>query len=408
MYLLMSRLRRRKIGLQHAPVEHEPAKHPLQEPAGRLWLLHRPGVILSALLIAVIAHADPRPSDVLGLLGRSLDPVGIHSSPALRAFAQEFTEEASQLSYHGETSLNRVGGMDATMDALGPIFLQHANTIGAGKINVSLLAQTDLVDYEPTLPGELLIADKEQNVSAVRIDYHLKLRIADVALVLNYGLTDTWEASVLILGVHSNLDINVQGLGKQTHESISHNGFGDLEFRLKHKWGRLGPVDFASGLEFQFPTGAAEQLLGTGDYWITPTFQAHTRGERWDATLNLALDFDVSNSRRSQALYGIGASYAIVPRRLIGVLEFLGRSDLDEKLDVKATDSLYLLPNGTIRRQPLFGLDVGRKDYFDLNFGLRVVLSPNWIAFATAIYEINDVGLHGGNFIPTVGVGGYF
>jgi Putative MetA-pathway of phenol degradation len=373
-------------------------------------------------LLATLALADPRPATIQGLIGRSLDPVGIRSDAALRTFAARYVETASLSLLHGSTSLSQMGGIDATMDTAGPIFLAHPQTLGQGRLNVSLLGQTALLDPDLAGPGALLIARQEQEFAA-EIGYALRLRLADAALVVSYGLTDHLDVSLLFLVVHTALEIDVsrqivqrrvggtfQPTARPTvrsTETIQNTGFGDLTLRLKYRLPSLGPVELAAATEVQFPTGKDANLLGTGDYWITPTLDAHMNvGPRMDATLNVGLDFDVSDSIQSQALYGIGVSYMLLPRRLIGVLEFLGRSDLDARPTLTATDALYLFPDGHVEAHPLFGVDFGRHDYFDLSFGVRVVLATGLIGFVSGIYQLNHVGLHGGTIIPTIGLGG--
>lgn len=326
---------------------------------------------------------------------------------------------------NSSSSLGQLHAIDATMETAGPLFLAHPQTLGQGRLNVSLLGQTSLTDPDLAGPGALLIANQQQDVFAAEIGYQLRLRLAAAALALSYGLTDQLDVSLLFLVVHAALAIDVtrqivkQRVGgtfvpitspvTRSRELIETTGFGDLTLRLKYGLPALGPVQLAAGTEFQFPTGQAAQLTGTGDYWITPTLDAHTSfGERADATLNVGLDFDVNRSIRSQALYGIGTSYQLILRRLIAVVEFLGRSDLDARPNLKATDALYLFPDGHVQASPLFGLDFARHDYFDLSFGVRVVLAPGIIGIVSGIYQINSVGLHGGQIIPTIGLGAFW
>jgi Putative MetA-pathway of phenol degradation len=372
-------------------------------------------------LCATLARADPRPATIQGLIGRSLDPVGIRSDAALRTFAARYAQTATQTLLNGSTSLGQLAGIDATMTTMGPIVLAHPQTLGQGRLNVSLLGQTALLDPELAGPGPLVIA-RGQEEFAAEIGYQLRLRVADAALVATYGLTDELDVSLVVLAVHAALAIdvtrqivrqNVDGTFVPTRrpitrsrETISNTGFGDLTLRVKYRLPSLGPVQLAASTEVQFPTGKEANLLGTGDYWITPTLSAHILlGERADTTLNVGLDFDVNRSIRSQALYGLGTSYLLIPRRLIGVVEVLGRSDLDARPNVNATAAFYLFPDGHVRPSPLFGLSFDRRDYVDLSFGVRIVLAPGLIAFASGIYEINHVGLHGGRIIPTIGLG---
>ena len=71
------------------------------------------------------------------------------------------------------------------------------------------------------------------------------------------------------------------------------------------------------------------------------------------------------------------------------------------------TEFLYLTPGG-VQPQPLLGIDLGRKDFFDFSFGLRAVLWRNIMMFANGIYALNDQGLRNNTVIPTVGFEGTF
>jgi hypothetical protein len=373
-------------------------------------------------LVATLALADPRPATLQGLIGRSLDPVGIRSDAALRTFAARYAETATHTLLNGSTSLAQLGGIDATMETAGPIFLAHPQTLGQGHLNVSLLGQTALLDPELAGPGPLLIA-RGQTEFAAAIGYQLRLRLADAALVVSYGLTDQLDLSLVFLVVHTALTIDVaRQIVKQrsggtfqpisspvvrSHEALKTTGFGDLTLRLKYRLPDCGPVQLAAATDVQFPTGDDAQLLGTGDYWLTPTLDAHLPlGTRADVTVNLGVDVDVDRPFRSQALYSLGVSYMLMLRRLIGVVEVLGRSDLVARPNVNATGALYLFPDGHVRPSPLFGLRFDRRDYVDLSVGVRVVLATGLIAFASGIYELNSTGLHGGTIIPTIGLGG--
>ena len=366
-------------------------------------------------MLASFASADPRPSTSLGLLGSSLDPIGIRSSPQLRAFASQLSSESTQLSFNSPSAVNSISAIDSTMESAGPIFLAHPATVGKGKTNVSLLSQTSLVDNTFPQPGRLLIEDRQGQQFAAAIGYRLQLRTTTTALAISHGITDSLDVSLLLMGVSSDLQIDTSrklaGSPKITAtESSAHTGFGDITVRLKQGLPTLGPVHSALTLEGQFPTGDKDNLLGAGDWYLTPTLTTNTSllGGKADITVNLGLDFDISNSAKSQATYSLGGSYVLVDRRLIGVIELMGRSDLDAQLDPGAMDALYVLPNGDVETAPLFGFDTGRKDYFDLSFGLRVVVMPGVIGFVSAIYQLNEKGLHGGAFIPTIGIGGNF
>jgi hypothetical protein len=89
------------------------------------------------------------------------------------------------------------------------------------------------------------------------------------------------------------------------------------------------------------------------------------------------------------------------------VFAFLGRSQLDDPSNLADTNFLYLTPAG-VQPQPLLGIDLGRKDFFDFSFGIRAVVWRSVMLFANGIYALNDQGLRNDTVIPTVGVQGTF
>ena len=56
----------------------------------------------------------------------------------------------------------------------------------------------------------------------------------------------------------------------------------------------------------------------------------------------------------------------------------------------------------------LLGLDFGRKDYFDLSFGLRAVVWRDVMVFVNGLYALNNEGLRNDTIIPLIGVEGTF
>src|SRR6185295_14181702 len=105
---------------------------------------------------------------------------------------------------------------------------------------------------------------------------------------------------------------------------------------------------------------------------------------------------------RSQARYGAGVN--VDATRRIGVaLAFLGRSEFEKSSSSFDTDFLHLTNSGA-QLQPLLGAGLGRKDYFDFSFGLRVVAPHRIMVFLNGIYALNDDGLRNDSIIPTIGL----
>ena len=87
---------------------------------------------------------------------------------------------------------------------------------------------------------------------------------------------------------------------------------------------------------------------------------------------------------------------------------FLGRSQIERPADADETNFLYLHAPAGVQPQPLLGIDLGRKDFFDFSFGIRAVVWRSVMLFANVIYALNDDGLRNDNVIPTFGVEGTF
>ena len=124
---------------------------------------------------------------------------------------------------------------------------------------------------------------------------------------------------------------------------------------------------------------------------MTPAFYASTLlWNRVEPFVNLAIDFDANDFAQSQARYGAGVDVDIVSRFGV-VLAFLGRSQFEDPVNQSHTDFLYLTPQG-VQPQPLLGLDLGRKDFFDFSFGFRAVVWRSVMLFANGIYALNEPG----------------
>lgn len=365
---------------------------------------------------------------IQGAIERSLEPVGIKRSPALTAFASRYVDRATRQFFLGAGSLARVshGAIDSTMAGVGPLLLTNPTTLGAGATHVNVVGTTARADPDLDGPGMPLVAD-DQDEFAAELGYHLRTRVASAALAITHGVTDDLDLSLLLLVVDVHLEIDVtRQLARRSGNggpflpitspqvartaAFHTSGFGDITLRAKYRLPDIGPVHAVTTLEAQFPTGERENLTGQGFYWLTPSLDLSLPfwGNRAVTVLNLDLDYNLGRVDQSQARYGLGVSAAILPGTLAGSVEFLGRSELDTQPNPQASDALYLLADGTVVTRPLFGFGVGRHDYFDLAFGVRVTLPGPFVAFAAGVYALNEVDLHAHQIIPVVGIGARF
>jgi hypothetical protein len=346
-------------------------------------------------------------------LADSLAQVGIRPSAQARAFADHFSVLANQAISKSPTSPTSISiaGIDATMGALGPIHLTTPSTQPARSLNLTLLGGTVNLDsldghsLSPTPePGLLLVDDKAGEPAAIAVSYHLSLRQSALGLALTYGLTDNLNLSILLPVITTNLAISVSGGGMAGQVHRHRLGPGDLTTRLKYRLPDVWGTESAVNLDAQFPVGDPEDLQGTGDYWLTPAFSARKvfLDGKGDITANVAMDFDINDSAQTQAVYGLGTSWVLLPW-LAASLEFLGRSQLDAVKTLSDTDVFYLTPTG-IQKSPLFGFTFSRSDYLDLAFGIRIILPPLAVILG-GVYHLDDAGLRSRQVVPSVGAG---
>ena len=306
---------------------------------------------------------------------------------------------------------------ERTSDTLGPIFLERPDTIGRGKFNFNVSFQyVQFDEYDGDSLGSLQndnplltqVVDDAGNVvgtEAIRLQYRVGFQNYITALSATYGILDDLDVNIAIPLIQTTLDVGVVANGARAHTKEDAFGVGDILLRGKYRLDISGDVRAAAGLQLRLPSGDADDFQGTGEFEISPGFFVSTIvWDRVEPHLNLALDLVPGEFDRSQARYGLGVDVDIVPR-VNGSLAFLGRSQFDGSDE--DTDFLHQTPNGP-RPQPLLGAEFDRKDFFDLSFGVRVVVWREIMLFANGIYALNDNGLRNATIIPTVGVEGTF
>ena len=302
-------------------------------------------------------------------------------------------------------------------DTLGPIFMERPDTIGQGKFNFNVSFQyVQFDDYDGDSLGSLQndnplitnLVDGSGNVvgtELINLQYRVGFQNYITALSATYGILDNLDVNIAVPLIQTTLDVGVVANAARAHTSEDAFGVGDILLRGKYRLPLAGDFRAAAGLQFRLPSGNEDDFQGTGDFEASPGFFVSTiLWDRVEPHLNLALDLVPADFEKGQARYGLGVDVDIIPR-VNGSLAFLGRSQFDGS--DQDTDFLHQTPNGP-QLQPLLGADFGRKDFFDLSFGMRVVVWREVMLFANGIYALNDDGLRNGTIIPTVGVEGTF
>jgi len=384
-----------------------------------------------------------------GVLGDAQEQVGLRPEPPFAHFASHLAESITAPSFTSASTaaLAGIAAIDATEATLGPMFLDHAETVGAGVTSGNVASQRSFaqgalfgqpfnqlgLDTPPVLlkrtptgkPGSPALL-------GVRLRYDMDVHVWATAIAMTHGFTDDLDGSVVLPIVHTALACGVfarvvratgptGGAFMPVHharpfgafvEPVDATGLGDLVARGKYRVAFIPPPwHVAATLEMQFPTGNPEQFHGTGDYWLSPGIDVALPLKRLRAELDASasLDVDVTNSARSQALYGGSASIVLWPRHLAAIVEFMGQSQLETAIRPHDTDVLVLTPQG-IAPDPLLGLGWSQRlDQFNFAFGLRAILGHGIMLFANGLVPLNrSVGVRPQGVVPTIGLGARF
>lgn len=376
------------------------------------------------ILVASTALANP--------LTETMGRVCVQERGPFSLLGQALGQEAAIAITNGPTALASMGGaIDSSMSELGPIFLDHPQTLGRGRVNFNLLGQTyALTSFDGTSldpPSQTVVFSAP--VVAARLTYDARIRQAAVGLAVSYGLLDRVDLSLLFPLVFTRVRVTAT---KQVTDVLQGGRFvpihqpavtatgeasafaqGDLTVRGKY-WFWDEPVAVAATLAAQFPTGIPELLTGTGHYYVDPGLTASYPIWNGRAELNASLGMliDASNLKFSKVSYGVSASAALIPQRLGAVLEVFGQSDVAAHLNPQDTAVLTLLSNRTLAQQPALNLFFTRTDQVNLSVGLRAPVAA-WdslvvLVFATAVIPLNDQGLRPSGAFLTLGMGSNF
>ena len=401
--------------------------------------LRSAGVSVLALLVAGPVSAR----SLKDTLGSASEKVFISGGTAFDALAENIADTAARslpvvsasagFTYHYNSEIE---AFERSTDTLGPLFLERPDTLGRGKFNVNVSFQyvqfdefdgDDIKSLQSPDPIVLNVLDAGGNVigkRASRLAYSLGIQNYVTAFSVTYGILDDLDVNLLIPVIATTLKVGVQSQQLQSAPPTGSfspdvgpllvgrtgghaTGVGDLLLRLKYQLPRLDWLRSAAALQLRLPSGSEDDFQGTGSFEASPFLFASTiLWDRVEPHANVGIDLRADDVARSQARYGVGVDVDVHPR--VGLsLGFLGRSEFTESADPDETSFLHLTSSG-VQQRPLLGLDFGRKDYYDLSFGVRGVIVGNVMVFANVIRALNDDGLRNDTVIPAFGVEGTF
>lgn len=387
---------------------------------------------LVSVLLAFVAAALPAGAqeefDIV-------DPLDLVADAVEQSFARALPLPApsSGVSYSFDPA---TGNFQRDPTTYGQIYLDRADSLAAGRFNVSFVYQyvgldsieghdaDDLRNAGPIPLGDIPAAIDFPGLS-VGVD------VQQFLLAASYGITDKLEVSLALPLVYSDIsaestltgaaqapDGEIVIIQEAFDDDDSTFGVGDVLLRGKYRFLELDEVHLAGGLLLRFPSGNEQDLQGIGYFEVSPALLVSTRMYRpasWarlQGFMNASIDFNTEDVASSDARWGFGLDWAPVDR-FTGAIAFLAQNQFARvappgtftaplcRSDVVtcATD-----PNARGGTQQLFGLSGDRPDYYTFSIGGRgSVWRDTMFLFANVAIPLND-GFVRTTPIPLVGL----
>jgi hypothetical protein len=239
------------------------------------------------------------------------------------------SSSATGFTYREEPDL---GGIVArSSPSFGPFFVERSLTAGALRPSIGITYQDavfDKIDGRNLRDGTLVATASRFRGDTQPFDVEtvaLLLRTHTITLSGNLGLTDRLDVGAAVPFVRLTLsgqriDTLRGRVFPQAQASASASGVGDIVFRGKYNVMRRGGTGVAIGAEMTLPTGAKENLLGSGETVVRPRVVASLEGAR----IGVHGDAGYSVGGFSRQLdYATAVTVAATPRVTVGA-ELLG------------------------------------------------------------------------------------
>ena len=303
-------------------------------------------------------------------------------------------------------------------EVLGQVFLERAEPIGRGALNINVTYQyVDTDEYEghplDSLKDLNPIRDPKSGKLFIVPSIDFSLITHEITTSVTYGITDDAEVNLTIPVLHTTGDVSGRllqlGGGAapiQRGASLdSEVGVGDIflrgKYRLLHgRWGDLG-----AGLLFRLPSGNEDNFQGTGLFEVSPRAYASTPVVelapyvRVQAFLNAGLDLVPQDGSRGEGRYGVGIDILLATRLTLSVA-FLAREPFGRLISPSAIS----VPRASGGSSPIFGIDPGHPSYYDVSIGGRVNI---WGDTVYGIWNVrvpaNDQGVRA-SIVPLGGI----
>lgn len=307
---------------------------------------------------------------------------------------------------------------------LGPAFLERAETIGKGRLDLSA---SYLYAHFTESDGRSL----DQELSSKFVTTFDDLVVPQRIDTRNFSLTSHVTYFSATYGVDDRTDVNLllpvyytvmRGERRFTFFGTTGEGFssldddslgaGDLLLRAKRRFYEWNSVDVAAGFSLRLPSGNPDNFQGIGDVILTPSLIASWIGPAVELHGSLGVDIDASDLQQSALRWGVGASWAPL-ERLTLLVDLIGTTQFsDDDLTFVVPDPRLVTIRGEFN-PPLQARAVGnateftttleRLDIIDVAVGFKVNLYGNLICFLGAIVPLTEDGPQP-EVIPTGGI----
>ncbi|MBZ5582087.1 MAG: transporter [Acidobacteriia bacterium] len=411
------------------------------------------GLILSDV---VLSGGVPHLPHFNGDFQSSFSPLG--SAIGTELTLLPLASPASGFTYSFEQS---TGVVTKVQQSFGPILAERAETIGKGKFFLGFTYQyfdfdsldgIDLKnipavfthddahatgffsDFITTQNSVHLFVNQETAFATYgltrRIDVSLALPILSVRLTGNSSAAIHWTNA----GADPSSEVHQFPNGSQANGyaiSQTASGIGDATVRIKAAVAHGEKASLGFAADVRFPTGDAENFLGSGTYGIKPFVIASLREGKWAPHVNIGYQINGSSILAGNfAGYNAGSTtsplaptkghlpndlfYTLgtdvgVARRLTLSFDFLGQSVYGAPILVQGAPFTPLQPEITpqaVAATPPYATTSVRTGNFSVlmgSAGLKAQLGRNLLLTLNGLFQLNDDGLRS-KFVPMAGL----
>ena len=342
-----------------------------------------------------------------------------------------------------------LGVFSRSTDSYGPLFAERPETSGKGKWNVGvsyLRYRYDTMDGldldDGTLAFSLTHLDTNRDGGTVEtvfegdvIEANAFLDLtSDVTLFsLNWGVTDRLDVSVVVPVVRVELDAQVSTtINRQATEGLSDpplhrfpdgsssrdfnasgsaSGVGDALVRAKYRLFENASSGLAVGLDARLPTGAEEDLLGTGSTLIELSVIGATRFGRFAPHVNAGYTVATGGGDGvevpDEVNFTVGFDAALHPRVTLAA-DVIWRT-LRGALRVERQEVPFLYrrhdsPVVHTTSRPLLATETGDVNVAYGALGVKVNLYGKSLLLANLLYSLSDQGLQDRDAVALLGI----